>query len=63
MMSWFIVLMVGFMVFPKPAQAYLDPGNGSMILQLLLAGFAGVVVGVKVFWRRIVAFFSRSKDR
>ena len=37
--------------------AYLDPGTGSMILQGLLAGAAGVVVLFKLFGRRILRLF------
>ncbi len=41
------------------AFAYLDPGTGSMLLQLLLGGVAGVVVVVKLYWERIKDFFTR----
>ena len=33
--------------------AYLDPGSGSMILQALLGGVAGLFVAVKMFGVRI----------
>jgi len=33
--------------------AYLDPGSGSLFLQLLLGGIAGVAVLGKVIWHRI----------
>jgi len=33
-----------FVVFVEPAQAYLDPGTGSMILQLILGGVVSVVI-------------------
>lgn len=36
-----------------PAQAYLDPGSGSLVLQALLVGSAGVLVGLKLLWRRL----------
>jgi hypothetical protein len=36
--------------------AYLDAGSGSMIVQLLLGGFAAVVVTVKLWWRRLLRF-------
>ena len=35
--------------------AYLDPGSGSLFLQLLLGGIAGVAVLGKVVWHRIKA--------
>jgi hypothetical protein len=36
--------------------AYLDPGSGSMLLQLLLGGAAAVGIGFKMTWRRVLRF-------
>jgi hypothetical protein len=36
--------------------AYLDAGSGSMIVQLLLGGFAAVAVSIKLWWRRLLRF-------
>jgi hypothetical protein len=36
--------------------AYLDAGSGSMIVQLLLGGFAAVVVTIRLWWRRMLRF-------
>lgn len=36
-----------------PAYAYIDPGSGSMMLQLLLGGMAGVMVLVRLYWSRL----------
>ena len=36
--------------------AYLDAGSGSMIVQLLLGGFAAIAVTVKLWWRRVLRF-------
>lgn len=44
----------------KPA-AYLDPGSGSMLIQILLAALLGAGVAVKIFWRNIKAFFTGKK--
>ena len=33
--------------------AYIDPGSGSMLLQVLLGGAAGVAVLARLFWYRI----------
>ena len=32
---------------------YLDPGSGSMILQLLAGGAAAVAVTGKLYWKRL----------
>jgi hypothetical protein len=37
----------------SPAWAYIDPGAGSLLLQLILGGIGGLIVAVKLFWRRI----------
>lgn len=41
---------------------YLDPGSGSLLIQLLLAGILGVGVFAKIFWRKITAFFGGKKS-
>jgi len=41
---------------------YLDPGFGSMILQLVLAGLLGVGVIIRVFWKKIRGLFGK-KDK
>jgi hypothetical protein len=38
---------------PAPALAYLDPGSGSVLLQLLLGGAAGVAVAARLLWQRL----------
>jgi len=38
--------------------AYLDPGSGAILLQMLVAGVAGVVVFFKYQGRRVKSFFS-----
>lgn len=34
--------------------AYLDPGSGNLLVAAVVAGFAGVMVVVKMWWRRLV---------
>lgn len=38
------------------AHAYLDGGTGSMLLQLLLGGMAGLAIAGKLYWYRFLAF-------
>ena len=40
------------------AHAYLDPGTGSYVLQILLAALLGVSFTAKVFWKNVKAFFA-----
>jgi hypothetical protein len=37
-----------------PVHAYVDPGSGSMMLQLLLGGTAGLLVFARLTGRRIL---------
>ena len=39
------------------AHAYLDPGTGSIILQILLGGVAGLVLACRLYWQKFVAMF------
>lgn len=58
--SAFFVLLNVFLIvigWVNSAWAYLDPGTGSMVLQLLLGGIAGAVVILKLYWRRFVGLF------
>lgn len=36
-----------------PAHAYIDPGSGSYVLQLALAGILAVVFSLKMSWQRL----------
>ena len=49
--------------FEIPVHAYLDPGSGSMLLQVLLGGFAAVGVIAKLYWHRLTAVFRRNKPK
>lgn len=39
--------------------AYLDPGTGSLALQLLVGGVLGAALAIKMFWRRILSLLGR----
>lgn len=41
-------------------RAYLDPGSGSILLQVIIGGLLGVGFLVRAFWGRIKGFFRRS---
>jgi len=47
---------------PVLARAYTDPGAGSMLLQLLLGGAAGLFVAFRMFKERILRFFGLGKN-
>ncbi len=43
--------------------AYLDPGSGSYLLQLLIAALLGAAFALRMYWGRIKSFFRRGSDR
>lgn len=54
-LKYFALLI--FFLFALDANAYLDPGTGSIIIQALIAGFVGAVFVIKIYYRRIKDFF------
>ena len=48
-------VVVVLLLFERPVHAYLDPGSGSMLLQVLLGGFAAVGVVARLYWHRLTA--------
>ena len=59
----FVQQSIGLLAPLKKELAYLDPGTGSFLLQLLLATFLGGLFMIKTFWKRIKNFFSRLFSR
>ncbi len=53
----FVLLFLTTLGVDGPAYAYLDPGTGSMMLQLLLGGVAGALVVGNLYWQKIKALF------
>lgn len=41
------------------ANAYLDPGTGSFIFQMIIAMVLGSAFALKTYWQRIKAMFGR----
>ncbi|MFC2155515.1 hypothetical protein ACFLRB_03365 [Acidobacteriota bacterium] len=59
------VLIVLFFLFTPGIFAYLDPGTGSYLIQILIAALVSVSLGVKIFWKNIKSFLKKifSKDK
>ena len=56
-----LVRLVFFILFclllPSNAYAYLDPGTGSYIFQLIVAALIGALFTVKLYWQKVKTFF------
>ena len=57
----FCGLVVIGTLLPMPAYAYLDPGTGGMLLQLLVGAIAGSLVFLRLKWTQVKGFFSRKQ--
>ena len=61
--SWFaLFVMLTVLAAEVPVEAYLDPGAGSMVLQVLLGGTAAAGVLVKLFWHSLTMPFRRRQS-
>ena len=59
---WALLLALLVLSLPRPLAAYLDPGSGSFLLQVLVAGLLGGVFAVKRFWGNLKAFFRKDSS-
>jgi uncharacterized membrane protein len=50
-----------FLFIPTQAFAYLDPGSISLVLQAIIAGFAGLIATYKLWIFKIKSLFFRKK--
>jgi hypothetical protein len=42
--------------------SYLDAGTGSLIIQMLIGGLAGILLALKLFWHKIVRIFKHDNS-
>lgn len=54
-----IILYLGvlFLLFPRPAHAYIDPGNGSYLLQITAGILFSALFFFKNWWGKIKGLF------
>ena len=51
--------MVNLHLVSQNFQTYIDPGTGSLIIQMLIASSIAGLFMLKTFWAKIKAFFIR----
>jgi len=55
---YFMAFLVTSLFFSPNSYAYLDPGSGSYLFQIIIAALLSVSFLLKAFWQRIKLFFS-----
>ena len=64
-MRWFsqyvmlFAALIFYSLFPQKCYAYLDPGTGSYILQMVIAALLIAPFVIKMFWKKIKMFFKK----
>ena len=67
-MNYRLFALVGLFLFAfneflvSEAFAYIDPGTGSMVVQVLIGAFVGVGVAIKVYWYKLKEKLIRKKE-
>ena len=60
----FLILSLSInILFASKAQAYIDPGTGSIILQALLGALAAAGATVSIYWNKFKNLFKKNKDK
>lgn len=59
MVKYFLTLffIVYLLIIPNNAEAYLDPGTASFIVQIIISAFATAIISVRLFWNKILKIF------
>jgi hypothetical protein len=60
MVKWMVIFSC-ILLLVCPVSAYLDPGVGSMVWQMVVVVALGVSFAVRAYWMKIKKFFRREK--
>ena len=62
-----LLLIISVLILPRTICAYIDPGTGSYVFQILIAALVAVGFALKIFWSKIKNIFrnvfNREKDK
>ncbi len=47
---------------PTTAHAYIDPGTGSLIVQVIIGVTLSALFAIKIYWQKLKLFFYRRKS-
>ena len=55
------ISIVLYFFFISKANAYIDPGSGSIILQAIVGAIAAGGITIKIYWNKFKNFFKKKK--
>ena len=58
----FLAAWIAAFISVRPAYAYLDPGTGSFLFQLIIGAAAAGLFLLKVYWKKVRGLFSRNDE-
>jgi len=61
-LEYALITTVVFFLITHNSYAYIDPGSGSMIVQVIIAAILGTITAIKIYWHKIKKIFSRNID-
>jgi hypothetical protein len=58
-----LTALLAYLVCVQDAHAYIDPGQGSYLFQMVVAGFLGVLFTIRVYWSKIKSYIAKFLSR
>ena len=59
----FTLAVLSLFILPNVSFAYIDPGAGSMIIQVFIAAVVGALYAIKTYWYKLKSLFVSSKEQ
>jgi hypothetical protein len=60
MLKIYLNTLIFLCVYPSNAYAYLDPGTGSYIFQIILAFILAALFSLKKYWKKFCRFLDKN---
>lgn len=54
-----VLIFAMVLIAPRQAYAYLDPGTGSLLIQMLIGGVIAGLYTIKMYWYQLKSFLKR----
>jgi hypothetical protein len=58
----FYYFILIFIFFSNTANAYIDPGTGSALIQGLIGALAAIIISLKLYWHKLLKFLGIRKS-